>query len=424
VHPLIDEVARTSGDAAALSSLRTELQQQCGPLVTALGDGTVTVTFVWIGDDASTASPTAVSLQCGLADHSGRSVAMTPIEGTTVWVHDVVATPDALVSYRFVVDDPFADAGHIDDGEYQRLMLLAQARSFADPFNPRRIAPLAVLFGLEVPETQWESVLQLADAPAAPWFEPHDAPVGTLESFELTSAALGNTRTITVYSPAGDKNERDLPVVMLIDGSSFIHLGGAPSALDQAIHLGQLRPCHVAFVGEAHGAAGFADRTIELSCNPLHARMLVHELLPQLRQRRRVDASPDGVVLGGASLGGLASTYTAFEHAPDIGNVLSISGSYWYGTERDGLPEWLTRRLADEPARAFRIHQQIGNLEDAPLSLSPGVSHLVANRHFRDVAVAKGHCVQYVEDTTAHDVLAFRLAALRGLIDLLPGATA
>ena len=424
MHPLLDEVARTSGNAESLTSLRAALRRQRGPLVDRIVDGAITVTFVWIADDAPGAFAGPVSLQCGLADHSGRSVAMTSIEGTPVWFHEVVTASDALVSYRFVVDDPFADAGPIDDGEFQRLMLLAQARSFADPFNPRHIAPLAVLFGLDVPETQWESVLQLPDSPATPWFEPHDAPIGNVESFELTSDALGNTRTITVYSPAGDMGDNDLPVVMLLDGSSFIRLGHAPSALDEAIHLGQLRPCHVAFVGEAHGSSGFADRTSELSCNPRHARMLVHELLPQLRQRYRIDPSPDAVVLGGASLGGLASTYTAFEHAPAIGNVLSISGSYWYGTERDGLPEWLTRRLADDPARTFRVHQQIGTLEDAPLSLSPGVSHLVANRHFRDVAVAKGHRVQYVEDTTAHDVVAFRLAAIRGLIDLLPGATA
>jgi hypothetical protein len=48
------------------------------------------------------------------------------------------------------------------------------------------------------------------------------------------------------------------------------------------------------------------------------------------------------------------------------------------------------------------------------------VSHLVANRHFRDVAVAKGHHVIYDELSTAHDIAAFRVAALRGLAALLP----
>ena len=413
VHPLLDELD--------IATLRAALHDQGGPLLRLSDDGTVTVSFVWI-DDSAPGSPTRpVSLQCGLADHSGHSVAMTHLEGTGVWVHEVVAPSDALVSYRFVVDDPFAGVGDTDVAEFQRLMLVAQQRSFADPFNPERIAPLAVLFGLTVPTEMWESVLRLPDAPPAPWFGPHDAPHGRLTSFDLTSTALGNTRTITVYSPAVESTEA-LPMVVLLDGSSFIHIGGAPRALDAAIHSGALRPCHVAFVGEAHDATGLANRVEELSCNPRHAEMLVHELLPQVRQRFRVDPSPDAVVLGGASLGGLASTYTALEHAPAIGKVLSISGSYWYGSERDQIPEWLTRRLAEEPAAPFHIHQQIGRLEDAPLALSPGVSHLVANRHFRDVAVAKGYRVRYIEDATAHDVVAFRMAAMRGLIDLLPGA--
>ena len=125
-------------------------------------------------------------------------------------------------------------------------------------------------------------------------------------------------------------------------------------------------------------------------------------------------------MLGGASLGGLAAAYTAMEQPAAIGNVLSVSGSFWYGCERDGTPEWLARRMAMEPVGAFRLYQQIGLLEDAPLSLSPGVSHLVANRHFRDVAVAKGHEVIYEELTTAHDLAAFRVAAMRGLAALLP----
>ncbi|MEI8237796.1 MAG: alpha/beta hydrolase-fold protein [Actinomycetota bacterium] len=423
MHPLLDDVARTHGDLTTVTALRRALQQHRGPLVSPLDDGTVTVTFVWFADTAPDAAGSTVSLQCGLADHSGRAVAMTHLDATPVWIHEVVCTPDAIVSYRFVVDDPFAGAANLGDREFQQLMLAAQARSFADPFNPRRIAPLAVLFGLPVPDTQFESVLQLADAPEAAWFEPHDAPAGRLESFDLTSTALGNTRTITVHTPAGRSAPHPLPVAILLDGSSFLQIAQLPRALDMAVHHGHLAPCHVAFVSEPHGGGGFANRTVELSCNPRHAQMLVHELLPQLRHRFDIASSPDDVVLGGASLGGLASTYTALEHAPAIGNVLSISGSYWFGAERDGQPEWLTRRFAEGPTHTFRIHQQIGNLEDSPLALSPGVSHLVANRHFRDVAVAKGHRVQYIEDTTAHDVVAFRLAAMRGLIDLLPGAT-
>lgn len=70
------------------------------------------------------------------------------------------------------------------------------------------------------------------------------------------------------------------------------------------------------------------------------------------------------------------------------------------------------------------MYQQIGSWEDRPFDQSPGVSHLVANRHFCDVARARGYSLVYDEMSTAHDVAAFRIAMMRGLSTLLPGPAA
>jgi enterochelin esterase family protein len=125
-------------------------------------------------------------------------------------------------------------------------------------------------------------------------------------------------------------------------------------------------------------------------------------------------------VLGGASLGGLQSTFTAMEHPDVVHNVLSVSGSFWYGPDLPDQPEWLTSRIGAEPVLPLRLYQQIGRLEDGPLSFAPGVTHLGANRRFRDAALARGYDLQYDELGTAHDVCAFRVATLRGLQHLLP----
>ncbi len=415
MHPQLVEFIANSCSAIAVAELQAALIEAGGPLRRTLSNGTVELTFVWVGEAES------VSLQCGLASHDGRAVAMQRVATSPVWVTAVQSPPDALVSYRFVLDDPFLDAGQLDDSGWQRLMIQAQHQSYADPSNPALIRPLAALFGLDAPPEKWESILSLGETDGASLFQPHDSPGGTLERFELTSTALGDTRDVTVYMPPGySKLAEPHPLVVLLDGPSWITLGELPRALDAAIAHRIIAAPVVAFVHEAHTSAGLADRTRELSCNSAHARMLLTELLPRLRDRYRVDPSPTATVLGGASLGGLAAAYTAMEQPAAIGNVLSVSGSFWYGCERDGTPEWLARRMAMEPAGAFRLYQQIGLLEDAPLSLSPGVSHLVANRHFRDVAVAKGHEVIYEELTTAHDLAAFRVAAMRGLAALLP----
>ncbi len=413
MHPLLLEVERTQGSSTSLDALRGALAEANGPLRAPVTEGVTALTFVWIGDAPR------VSVQCGLVDH-GNPAAMTRIDRTDVWTIEATAANDTLVSYRFVVDDPFLGAGPLDDAEWQRLMLLAQQRSFADPNNLHRIPPLASLFGITVAEHQWESILSLPDAPDARWFGPHTAPVGSFDRFDHRSAAMGDTRTITVYTADGPSGPR--PLVVLLDGPSWLTIADLPAAIDAAVHAGEIDAPVVAFVHEAHGSNGLVDRVRELSCNHQHARMLADELIPFLRGRHALEG-PARTILGGASLGGLASTFTAMEHPHEVGNVLSVSGSYWYGTERDGQPEWLTRQLAIGHTPPMRIYQQIGRLEDGPLSLSPGVSHLDANRHFRDAVLAQHAQLTYEEMSTAHDIAAFRVAAMHGLLALLPRST-
>lgn len=408
MHPLLHSVLQGH---TGVDALGTALRLAGGPLRTDRGDDSVALTFVWLGD-----AP-AVSLQCGLVP-GGASIELDRLGDLPVWSAELVAPRDTLVSYRLVIDDPFLGAHDLDDDGWQRLMLVAQQRSFADPHNPERIAPLAVLFGLPVPPEQYESVLALDHAPSAPWFQPHDAPPGSLHRFEHTSAALGDRRAITVWTPPVPATEH--PLVLLLDGTSFLQLAELPHALDLAVARGDMRPPIVAFVHEAEGSAGLADRTRELSCNPAHASMLVDELLPELRRRFPVSTEPADTVLGGASLGGLASAFTATGRPDVVGNVLSVSGSFWFGLERDGRDQWLTRQLQIEPVRGLRWYQQIGRLEDGPLAVAPDVTHLQANRNLHELLVTQGVDVTYDELGTAHDVCAFRVAVLRGLCALLP----
>ena len=407
MHPTLRALHDGRIDLAAFDAA---LRESRGPLRSVLADGTADVTFAWIGE-----AP-AVSLQCGLV-RGGTSLLMERLPHHPVWWVTLTAAPDTLVSYRFVVDDPFAGAHDLDEAGWQRLMLVAQQRSFADPANPHRIAPLALLFGLPVTPDQYESVLALDAAPAAPWFEPHDAPAGHLHRFEHISTALGDTRDITVWTPP--QTGADHPLVVLLDGTSFLRLGELDRALELAVHRAEIVPPVVAFVHEAHGSGGLADRTRELSCNPAHASMLTDELIPELRRRFPVSAAASSTVLAGASLGGLASAFTAMGRPRVVGNVLSVSGSFWFGIERDGDDQWLTRQLRRHPAPTLRWYQQIGRLEDDPLSVSPNVSHLEANRNLHALLTEQGVEVTYDELGTAHDVCAFRVAVLRGLQALL-----
>lgn len=53
---------------------------------------------------------------------------------------------------------------------------------------------------------------------------------------------------------------------------------------------------------------------------------------------------PAQTIVGGGSYGGLAATFAAFQHPELFGNVLSMSGSYWWTPPDESEHEWLTRQ--------------------------------------------------------------------------------
>ena len=395
MHPLLLDLTR--GRPGALHALHSALAAAGGPLRNNTDDGVV-LTFVWEG------GATAVGLHCGLHHEPA---AMQRVDGTDVWHHEAVAPHDTYVAYRFVADDPFLAGRPADDAAWVDAMLRAHRCAHADANNPRRIAPIASLFvgdrdGSEQGHDH-ESILSLDRAPDDHWFRPHHSPEGAVMQFDHHFASLDQTRTITVWTPPSAGV--DMPLLVLLDGASFLRLAHLPRALDRAAADGGTDMPVVAFVGE----------------QPVAAVGLAHELVPLLRDRFPVSRDAARTLAGGASLGGLASMHAALTHPDVIGAVLSVSGSYWWGAERDGRPEWLTRSLADHPVPPVRVYQQIGLFEDGPLPDTPGVTHLDANRRFRAALVQQGVEVHYEELSTAHDVCAFRVAVLRGIAALLPG---
>ena len=94
----------------------------------------------------------------------------------------------------------------------------------------------------------------------------------------------------------------------------------------------------------------------------------------EMRQHTR---DPAQTVIGGASLGGLASTFTAINHPKVFGKVLSQSGSYWWpDIDKDG--EWLTRKVAELPRQPIEFFLEVGRMEGADVLVeyeSPHARH-------------------------------------------------
>ena len=67
-----------------------------------------------------------------------------------------------------------------------------------------------------------------------------------------------------------------------------------------------------------------------------------------------------------------------------------------YSPAGEPEPEWLVRQLAASPKLPIRFHLDCGLMEDRP-SGDAAPSILATNRHRRDVLLAKGCRVHYLE---------------------------
>ncbi|HEY6252139.1 MAG TPA: alpha/beta hydrolase-fold protein, partial [Candidatus Angelobacter sp.] len=127
------------------------------------------------------------------------------------------------------------------------------------------------------------------------------------------------------------------------------------------------------------------------------------------------------VAVGGASAGGLSAACTALAHPEVFGNVLSESGAFWRSPRAFPEEEWLASFISKWKHEPVRFFISIGTLENDSAFGTGMISMLHANRHLRDVLLARGYDVSYLEITGAHDPLNWE-RALPEALRLLFGA--
>ncbi|MGW4205298.1 alpha/beta hydrolase-fold protein [Streptomyces sp. NPDC004726] len=421
---LLDAVAAHRD--GALDALENALRAAGGPLLERLPGGGCRVTFVHIGP----AEHVEVASQLTM-DGDGRAQSMERIAGTDVWHLSVQVSDDRLsVTYTYAVDNEYAlmPVGEIiaimQAGKGPELLKESERASRADPFNPDRLTSLLNSAVDTSGEVSYDSVLTLPGADPETWFGPSRAP-GTLTDHRMRSAAFGDERTVTVYTPAGYEPGRGgYPLVLLLDGE--YHVDHYPAVLDNLIEAGAIPPTVAAFVRNKDAMS----RMAEMCCNPDLVRQYGDELLPWLRSRYGAGEDPARTVVAGVSYGGLGCAWLAYSRPDLFGCALPLSASFWWGMEemfggaegryamgRDDEPAWLTRQIAAAPPRPVRFWIGIGTLETQ--SLPGGISMLSTNRHLRDVLIAKGYDLGYDEFPGGHEQAGWRRAFAKGLRHLL-----
>jgi enterochelin esterase-like enzyme len=237
--------------------------------------------------------------------------------------------------------------------------------------------------------------------------------MGEVHVHKVKSKQLGNERRIYVYTPPGfQKSAGPYPLLVLFDGKDYFSKIPTATILDNLIAQKRLPPTIAVSIDPV-------DRWHELGIGQPFIDVVARDIVPWVQTRYRATADPRATVVGGLSLGGLAAVYAAFRHPEVFGNVLSQSGSFWWFKDGDDEYEWLTRQIAASPRRAICFYLEVGLLEGA----RPGAPSMVlANRHLRDVLIAKGYSVTYRPFAGGHDSICWRGTFGDAVVLLLGGA--
>jgi predicted alpha/beta superfamily hydrolase len=169
------------------------------------------------------------------------------------------------------------------------------------------------------------------------------------ETWTIDSAALGETRRINVYIPAGLPAGTALPVIYMPDGGmleDFLHVAGL---LQVGAGNGTTRPFLLVGIENTQrrrdltGPTDSAkDRSIapQVGGSQAYRTFILTELMPEVARRYRVTAD---TAIVGESLAGLFVVETLALEPDLFGAYIAIDPSLWWNDGR------LAKRLASNP---------------------------------------------------------------------------
>lgn len=383
--PALKALAETVAAGGSTDAFWQAQTRQGTPMVEPVDASHKRVTFLWRGAREN------VFL---LGSPAGEHDPLFRLGKSDVWFRSYVVPADTVMQYKLAPDVPFIGGSPRD----RRRAILVSAQ--ADPLNPN-------VFG-EQKADRWNrsSLLDLtptrycsAQAAAQPLGQ------GTLSRQKFASPLLGNTREVMIYKPRGAQPARW--TLVLFDGQVYQDEYHFANVLDGLIARHHLPPVNVVFID----SLDHARRGKELPPNPDFADFMAHELLPWLRGQG-IAMQRQKTVLAGSSYGGIASSWVALRYPRLFGNVLSLSGSYWWAPKGEA-PGWLTRQYQQSSQYPVRFWLQAGRFEMA----GPGGGNYPGTLAFEAVLRAKGYRVSFHPSSSGHDYAAWCEALIHGMRD-------
>ena len=380
-----------SGNKNAVSSFWGQVKKTGSPLIASVpGEPHFSfVTFLWHGD----ATTRNVVIFDGVANYDATD-RMLRLSDTDVWYKTYKIRNDARFAYNLSPNDPLTSVNDVKGDEAMRARL---AMLQVDPLNPHRCPTTFGAYGAEA------SFVELPDAPSMAWDENSTAfAKGKVEVTSIHSGILKEEKKLWVYTPPGfDARGKPYPLLVLFDGDRNVMW--MPKVLEIFIAEKKIPPMVMVMTDESVPA----ERRQELPCNPEFADFLAKELVPWTQDKYHATTDAAQTIAAGSSYGGLASVFAALRHSEVFGNVISLSGSFFWKPEGEKEGQWLVKQMEASPKLPLRFYQEVGLME--------GSFQIAANEHMRDELRTKGYPIEYFEYNGGHSFLNWTGGMERGL---------
>jgi enterochelin esterase family protein len=282
----------------------------------------------------------------------------------------------------------------------------SEKKTISDPLNQNIYAP----------NSPWtESILTLPKAPPQPWR--NYKAEGKWQDIEINSRSLGGKSTVNVYLPKSwnQSNAKNWNVFIGMDGIGYREpLVPTDRIVEYLIDKGKIQPTIIVLTEDV---SGIGDQS-ENGYDPV-AAFLADEVIPAVREKFGVAAKPSQVIVSGKSRRGMISAYAAFKRSDAIGNVLSLSGSYFWKPPNQTEYELIPRLYAQSEKKPIKFYLSAGIYERFVSTRNAGHYLLATNRHMRDVLTAKGYDLKYEEFPSTHRELNWEDQLVKGLEFLL-----
>ncbi len=281
-----------------------------------------------------------------------------------------------------------------------------------------RLLLLSVLvLGLAQLNAQTAPARKLGDYTHGPDSLPQEGvPKGRLEGpFEWNSKIIaGTVRRYWIYVPAQYTGEKPACLLVFQDGQRATNPAAnaslrVPQVMENLIHKKELPVTIGLFITPGNLSDHYPDnlgignpnnRAAEYDAlSDTYARMLIEELIPELKKTYKITDDPMGRVIGGTSSGAICAWTVAWERPDQFRKVISLIGSYTsigYRPARGNQPmvpggDLYPTLIRKNPIKPIRVFLQDGTNDlsnSAPNGVTPdqwSLSNAQGNWHLANL---------------------------------------